>query len=190
VQAEDRGYRPSKAKYSLVTLIAHKYREGIVQSTPLGERKERETACREVGFRSRSVGRVFLEPGGGAGCGLGRGSPLSRLRLGSEPGGGGFCWSALGELLSPPGSGSLCAMFAPTWPGPRQGGVGGWRRGTGPGSVPSLSRAPAEAALVFPVPCGLDSGVVEAGCAEGGGVWAAGKNWAPPGEAIWGLIPS
>lgn len=53
---------PSKAKSYLENLIAHKYREGTVQSTPPGERKEREIVYGEADRRVR--GRVWVcEPG-------------------------------------------------------------------------------------------------------------------------------
>jgi hypothetical protein len=45
----------------LVNLIAYKYREGTVQSTPQGERKGRQIACGEVGLRRWRGDRVAPE---------------------------------------------------------------------------------------------------------------------------------
>jgi hypothetical protein len=75
---------PSKAKSYLENLIAHKYREGTVQSTPPGERKEREIVYGEADRRVR--GRVWVcEPG----------------LQGVLPGGD-WRWRAGGGFISPP----------------------------------------------------------------------------------------
>jgi len=73
VQGEYGGYEPSKAKSQRKNLIAYKYLEGSVQSTPEGGLKERETAR----------GEAVLGAQGGQGAPVrGRGVPPPWRRLG------------------------------------------------------------------------------------------------------------